>query len=316
VIRGEATVDVQQILEELTDPDGLPVEALRAADADRAAAVPAFLQAIETFISASAEERAEPSPIFFAFHMLGYWREKSAYRPLARLLRCPSEGIEYALGDATTETSDRVMAAVFDGDPQPLYELILDPNADEFIRSAMCEALAMVTLRGDLSRAEAARFLAAGFTDIKPEVGCYVWDGWQSAIAALGLAELRPLVRQAFERDSIEPWCLTFKDFEEDLDATLERPDAPPWFVERHSLFGDPVEEFAWWAGFNREREKDLERVPASAKAPRWDAIQGQAFNPFRNVGRNDPCPCGSGKKFKKCCLDTHREAPFQGEAA
>ncbi|MCC7003416.1 MAG: SEC-C domain-containing protein [Gemmatimonadaceae bacterium] len=21
----------------------------------------------------------------------------------------------------------------------------------------------------------------------------------------------------------------------------------------------------------------------------------------FTNVGRNDPCPCGSGKKFKKC---------------
>ena len=21
------------------------------------------------------------------------------------------------------------------------------------------------------------------------------------------------------------------------------------------------------------------------------------------HVGRNDPCPCGSGKKFKKCCL-------------
>jgi preprotein translocase subunit SecA len=20
-------------------------------------------------------------------------------------------------------------------------------------------------------------------------------------------------------------------------------------------------------------------------------------------VGRNDPCPCGSGKKYKKCCL-------------
>jgi uncharacterized protein YecA (UPF0149 family) len=22
-------------------------------------------------------------------------------------------------------------------------------------------------------------------------------------------------------------------------------------------------------------------------------------------VGRNDPCPCGSGKKHKKCCLET-----------
>lgn len=26
-------------------------------------------------------------------------------------------------------------------------------------------------------------------------------------------------------------------------------------------------------------------------------------INPERKVGRNDPCPCGSGKKFKKCCL-------------
>ena len=25
--------------------------------------------------------------------------------------------------------------------------------------------------------------------------------------------------------------------------------------------------------------------------------------NPFSpTVGRNDPCPCGSGKKYKKCC--------------
>ena len=28
-----------------------------------------------------------------------------------------------------------------------------------------------------------------------------------------------------------------------------------------------------------------------------------RALNPFRGVGRNDPCPCGSGKKFKRCCL-------------
>jgi uncharacterized protein YecA (UPF0149 family) len=24
---------------------------------------------------------------------------------------------------------------------------------------------------------------------------------------------------------------------------------------------------------------------------------------PRRELQRNDPCPCGSGKKFKKCCL-------------
>ncbi len=29
-----------------------------------------------------------------------------------------------------------------------------------------------------------------------------------------------------------------------------------------------------------------------------------------RKVGRNDPCPCGSGKKYKKCCLFKPNEAP------
>ena len=28
---------------------------------------------------------------------------------------------------------------------------------------------------------------------------------------------------------------------------------------------------------------------------------QGRGGDPYANVGRNDPCPCGSGKKFKNC---------------
>ena len=37
--------------------------------------------------------------------------------------------------------------------------------------------------------------------------------------------------------------------------------------------------------------------------APRTNPSDTPHVNPLRNVGRNDPCPCGSGKKFKKCCL-------------
>ena len=29
---------------------------------------------------------------------------------------------------------------------------------------------------------------------------------------------------------------------------------------------------------------------------------QGTVVNSAPKVGRNDPCPCGSGKKYKKCC--------------
>ncbi|MBN1981073.1 MAG: SEC-C domain-containing protein [Chitinivibrionales bacterium] len=31
--------------------------------------------------------------------------------------------------------------------------------------------------------------------------------------------------------------------------------------------------------------------------------LRGETFQKkYTDVGRNDPCPCGSGKKFKKCC--------------
>src|SRR5215472_9776496 len=32
------------------------------------------------------------------------------------------------------------------------------------------------------------------------------------------------------------------------------------------------------------------------------------------HIGRNDPCPCGSGKKYKKCCLDGDRPLPADND--
>ena len=31
--------------------------------------------------------------------------------------------------------------------------------------------------------------------------------------------------------------------------------------------------------------------------------LLGLSSNPAASIGRNDPCPCGSGKKYKHCCL-------------
>ena len=71
------------------------------------------------------------------------------------------------------------MAAVFDGDPTPLCDILLDSHADQFIRSRMCEALAMVTLRGELDRGLASRILRDAFMEIQPQAENYFWVGWQ-----------------------------------------------------------------------------------------------------------------------------------------
>jgi len=35
--------------------------------------------------------------------------------------------------------------------------------------------------------------------------------------------------------------------------------------------------------------------------------VNGTINNTGKKVGRNDPCPCGSGRKYKKCCLNGNR---------
>jgi hypothetical protein len=294
------------IMEGLTDYERLPVTAIRAASAQREEILPEFLRLIENHIENGPGPDEAGSGLLLIFHLLGEWREHSAYRPLARLLRAPD--IHDVL--EVTATASRVMAAVFDGDPEPLYEVILDPRADEFARAEVFETLAMVVGDGRLLRDEVARFLAQCFNALEPAQGCFVWCGWQEAIARLGLEELRPLVREAFDRGSIEEGWLSYEDFEEDLAYAMAHPEKPYQSWERQPLpFEDTVAELSRWYGFSeayfadqrrfaRERER-REQVTYAIESPTAPFI-----NPSRDVGRNDPCPCGSGKKYKKCCLN------------
>jgi len=52
-----------------------------------------------------------------------------------------------------------------------------------------------------------------------------------------------------------------------------------------------------------RQRMREQRRMQAQQRLYRPPTPKSQSQQPdFKNVGRNDPCPCGSGRKFKKCC--------------
>ena len=292
-------MEPRAILYRLAHAEALPEDAIRAAREQREEVGPMFVDLVERYLAGEARARELEEALFFVFHLVGEWRETSAYRPLARLLAGPPDQLERAIGMAITETSHRVMAAVFDGDPRPLYEVIEAEDADEFARSRMLEALAMITLGGGLDRAEVATYLRDGFMTLKPHAENFVWQGWQSAIALLGLSELRSLVKRAFERNLIGRDVMTYEDFRGDLKYALAHPEAPwqPSFAHQFTLFGDTIEELSRWYAFSSEY---LDRKKARSDI---FGLAEPALNPFRDVGRNDPCPCGSGRKFKKCCL-------------
>jgi hypothetical protein len=292
------------ILDQLIYSEDLPREALRAARERCPDMVPLLVEQVESYVAADAATRPKGNtPLFFIFHLLGEWGETSAYRALARFLRSPPDDVDAAISDATTMTAHRVMAAVFDGDPYPIYNIILDENADEFVRSRMCETLAMLVLQDRLDRAEVAPFLRDCWINLQPRDGCYVWAGWQSAIAMLGLVELRDIVKEAFDRRIVNPGWLSYEDFESDLTlAILNSAEPGARRDDEYTLFGDTIEELSTWYCFSEKYKQERERVRNMLLAPLFPSSE-PVRNPLRGVGRNDPCPCGSGKKYKKCCL-------------
>ncbi|HEX77791.1 MAG TPA: preprotein translocase subunit SecA [Dehalococcoidia bacterium] len=81
------------------------------------------------------------------------------------------------------------------------------------------------------------------------------------------------------------------------LYAVGQRDPLVAYKREGHRLFESLL------AGIQHEVVHTIYKVGLKREEPRPAPARGKAaVAAARKVGRNDPCPCGSGKKYKKCC--------------
>lgn len=293
-----------QILTTLATHEGLPREAMMAAREHRDEMVPQFIEHIERLATATVDSVTDEDrdACLFVFHLLGEWCDPRAYRPLTRLLRADPTLLDLVLGDGLTECASRVIAGVFDGDLQPIFDVIEDASADDFARAQMIDALVIIAHADPDTRSAVVVYLDAffGLDVTKPDM---LWGAWAFAVADLGLEHLEPQVRFAFETELVSPDEATFEFFQNQLRSAVAN-GVSDWFhrSRKTSPIEDAIDELSRWHCFSEAYLKEGARRsdPLSALPHLFDEIF-QREGP--KVGRNDPCPCGSGKKFKKCCL-------------
>lgn len=261
----------------------LPSFEMRAALAEPSSIADAVLDVLGRVADGGEIDDSESNLLFWGLHVLAGARETRVFRPLVRMLRLDGETLDLLLGDALTETLARILVSVFDGDIAPLGALLVDSTGDGTARYEGFTALTYLTQTGRVPR-EQTRDLLVRFDEKRAAVeGDIAWAGWEEAIALLGLRELEPRVQAARREERLSdefsdpPW------FAKTLRHAEARPDDLTRFdAHRFGTLDDPVAALAWTA----------------------EGVGQPVRNPLKNVGRNDPCPCGSGKKFKKCCLD------------
>jgi hypothetical protein len=194
-----------------------------------------------------------------------------------------------------------VTASVFDGNAELMHDVILNEQADEFIRNGLLETLALVTRDGRVDRKSTVDFLLRCDSDLKPRRDNYVWVGWQSAISYLALTDLAELVQRAFATGKIDPSIMSARDFESDLAATRRDPAGAGRGHNEIGYFGDVIVEMSDWHGFSEAAQQSHRKSIDGASVDHTPIVVRTVKKHGRPRG-NDPCPCGSGRKFKKCC--------------
>ncbi len=247
--------------------------------------------------------------LFRGIHILGGRRLSAAFRPFIAFLRGPPERVEM-LGDAITETLPKILASLFDGDDEPLRALIADIKVDMFVRAAGLRAMGTLCFDRRIDRGTFAAFLRRLDEErLLPEDDDVLWYAWMGVIGVLGMTDLASQVRAAFADERIPSYLSSEKDFDRLLREASARPDDRERLAEEEMGTIEDVlaelEVYPAWNDPDDDEMADNDGITDDAHL-NW-ATEGfelrPAHNPFRDVGRNDPCPCGSGKKFKKCCL-------------
>lgn len=294
-------MDCEQVLSDFASPLGLPEKAIRFSIAHPDDVVPQFLEILRQSSDGEVLDDNEMRQIFLIVHVLGELGEKRAFGLLLELLSCEDAYVEDIFGDAKTETLPQILIATFDGDLGRVHEMIASAELDQFIRSAAFTLWTYLALTGVISRKNAHDYLADFPTAIGPPNGNYLWVDWAGAIACLQLEALTDNVLSAFADGRMGHRLygistLTPDDFHRDMEDAKNAPDRNEW-IRTQGLrpFRSTIETLSRWTGFIEETNQST-----SERETTYPRTQK---NPYRDVGRNDPCPCGSGKKFKKCCI-------------
>ena len=222
------------------------------------------------------------SPVH-AIHILAIMKGDSAMNLLLDVLRYYGED----LGDLLTEV---VPSLLYSFGPKSIDRQMLfvsDETLEAFVRGAGISSLTAL-MRDDPSRMEDYKEFLTNllFRSIEETVSTMAAD----ALATLRDPSVLPDIYKAYEQGRIDT---TFCQIDE-LEATVrgEFREMDEWELQRNTI--SPLEHFS---------RKNIGHL-YSMQTPLPVHEEPSHIPPMKKkkIGRNDPCLCGSGIKYKKCC--------------
>lgn len=279
-----------------------PKEAFQVITENEEEAKPYLREALEKAIREKTDLDSDYQLHFYALFLLGQFQDKGAFQKIAELVSLPPEVVEYLIGDTVTSGLSDILYNTYDGDMNRLKQMIADKKIDEFVRADVLEVMGQLYLDGEIPETDWKSFLSRKIHEAQGYD--HIYNRIADLICRCHFVDMLPEIRYMFDHDLMDEGYLG--KYDSCVDYLFEYREEEEQFCTKSI---DAAECLKSWAMFTEGgtgkpdmSEKDLEKM--------FRAMERTLNPPIRKkkIGRNDPCPCGSGKKYKFCCMNKPKE--------
>ena len=286
-----------------------PLEAIQAAVDDPDAIIPDLLKVLEHTANNADDVVKDETYMahLYALYLLAQFREKRAYPLILKLMESSSSTLELLLSDTITEDLDRILASVYDGDLQALKALIENQEHDEWARVAAISSLVILVAQDALSREDVLTYFKSLLHTLDRNKEDYIfWSYLINHGVDLYPDMIYDEIKQAFADNIVDEMVLDLAFVDGYIERGKESVLAKLKTNKYTTYIDDTTAEMKGWAAFQPKSSSASMRLNSPASQLPYDSqmemTTGQVIRTAPKIGRNDPCPCGSGKKYKKCC--------------
>lgn len=303
------TMTAEEILEELEwCEDGyFPRAALEEAMARPEEMTPHLLGILEKVAKdpAGYAERANYLAHVYAMYLLAQFRETRALAPILGFHSAPTEVLELLVDEGIIEGLSEIFASIC-GDWTLLQPMIEDESIDQFVRGAALRALVTLVIHDQLDRDEVISYYQKLYSSLERKES-WVWVELVCCTVDLSAAILRAEIDRAFQERLVLHQDISPREVKRGFSLGWEKMKKGLIGEDTYCLINNAVESMEWWACFSERPslcEYEYEHEHGDGEVCMECGRTHYQVQPLaaEKVGRNEPCPCGSGKKYKKCC--------------
>ena len=293
----ETEHSVEELLDQIAYNTGcFPKEAIEEIICKKEEAIPVLLDVLRKIRDNPEKYRDEHGYFahIYAAYLLAQFKEREAYPLLIDILSLPDDLPYNLFGDSILEVGSRILASVCGSDTSLIKSLAENEKADDYMRSQAIEALGILALHNVLERDEVIAYYKKLIQETTVRDNPLVLAFLVCACCDIYPEELYEDIKKCYEEDLVDDSIINMEDVNEAMNLTKDDTLDKSRNEEKLQFIENTVAELEWWACFEEDYKKRMN------SRQNFNSIQTITKQP--KIGRNDPCPCGSGNKYKKCC--------------